>query len=245
MCYYRYKATIAYDGYNYYGFERQGDLPTIELSLINAFKAWLNKDIKIVGSGRTDKHVHALGQVIHFDLDNKMDVNIIKKALNSFLPIDIKIVEVKEVDKDFHARFSATKKEYIYLVNKKENDVFKARYSYYVYNLDISVIKEAISYLIGKHNFRSFSSIHTNQLKDFNREIYDISIIEEDDLIKFSFLGSGFLKYQVRRMMGLLIEIGKYRYDPSYIKEVLDKEDPRVCQYIVPGEGLYLNKVYY
>lgn len=245
MSYYRFMATLAYDGANYYGFERQNELPTIELALNNAFYNWLKENVKIVGSGRTDRFVHALGQVIHFDLTKDINPLAIKKALNSFLPNDIKVLDVKKVDMSFHARFSAIKKEYHYVINTKDLDVFKERYATYCYNLDLKAMKEAMSYLLGKHNFRSFSSIHTNSLKDFNREIYNIDILEEKHLIIFKFIGNGFLKYQVRRMMGLLIEIGKGKYKANYINNILNKEDPRACQFIAPGKGLYLYKVYY
>lgn len=245
MSYYRYKATISYDGYNYYGFERQGNLPTIELALTTAFINWLGQEIKVVGSGRTDKLVHAYGQVIHFDLTKALKPETIQKALNSFLPLDIRIMAVEAVDITFHARFSAKKKEYHYKITTKANDVFSLRYAYYCYNLDLSLMQEAANYLIGTHNFRSFCSIHTNQLKDFTRTIYAVEIEKNNDLIVFKFLGSSFLKYQVRRMMGVLIEIGKGRYSTDFIKELLAKEDSRACQYIAPGQGLYLVKVYY
>ena len=245
MSYYRFMATLAYDGANYYGFERQNELPTIELALNNAFYNWLKENVKIVGSGRTDRFVHALGQVIHFDLTKDINPLAIKKALNSFLPNDIKVLDVKKVDMSFHARFSAIKKEYHYVINTKDLDVFNERYTTYCYNLDLETIKKAIKYLVGKHNFRSFSSIHTNSLKDFNREIYSIDIELKDNFIVFKFIGNGFLKYQVRRMMGLLIEIGKGKYETSYINDILLKKDPRACQYIAPGKGLYLYKVYY
>lgn len=245
MSYFRYLAVLAYDGYNYYGFQRQDDLPTIELELNEAFKKWLNEEIKIVGAGRTDRYVHAMGQVIHFDLNNEIDTSAIKKALNSFLPLDIRIKEVSAVDPNFHARFSAKKKEYHYLINLRENDVFRERYSSFYHGLDLNLMKEATSFLISTHNFKSFSSVHTNMLKDFTRTIYQIDIETKDDFIIFKFLGNGFLKYQVRRMMGLIIEIGKKRFPPKYLKEILEKEDPRASQYIAPGKGLYLYKVYY
>lgn len=245
MSYYRFKASISYDGYNYYGFEKQGDLPTIELMLNRAFYNWLGREIKIVASGRTDKYVHALGQVIHFDLDNKLEPLVIKKALNSFLPADIKILNVTLVDLNFHARFMAKKKEYHYLIRKNEIDVFKMRYSAYFYNLDLNKLKEAANYLLGTHNFRTFCSIHTSMLKDFVRIIYKIDIEDSADYIILKFVGNGFLKYQVRRMVGVLVEIAKGRYEPNYILELLAKEDPRSCQYIAPGWGLYLYKVDY
>lgn len=245
MCIYRYKATISYDGYNYYGFEQQQDLPTIERSLILAFKEWLKEDVKIIASGRTDKMVHAIGQVIHFDLEQDLKEEIVVKALNSFLSPDIRILKVEKVDLNFHARFSAKGKKYIYAIRKNEYDVFKSRYTAFYFNLDLKEMLEGTKYLLGKHNFRSFCSIHTNQNKSFVRTISSINIEDKKDYILFSFVGDGFLKYQIRRMMGLLIEIGKHRFKASYVGEILNLEDPKACQYVAPGNGLYLVDVYY
>ena len=141
---YRYKCIISYDGYDYMGFQVQDDLNTIELEIEKALYNFIGQDIKIYPSGRTDRHVHAKGQVIHFDLDKNIPANGIKSGLNSFLPTDIYIISCEEVDLDFHARFSAKSKEYRFYINRGEYDPFKARYSVNIKNLDLNLMREAI-----------------------------------------------------------------------------------------------------
>ena len=117
---YRYKCVVKYDGYNYMGFQIQNDLPTIELNLVEAIKKMLGVEVKIYASGRTDRYVHAVGQVFHFDLEKKIPAKGIQKGMNSYLPPDIYISECEEVDEEFHSRFSAKSKEYRYYINYKD-----------------------------------------------------------------------------------------------------------------------------
>ena len=116
---YRYKCILSYDGTNYMGFQIQDDLPTIELELMKAIKKMLNVDVKIYPSGRTDRYVHAKGQVIHFDLEKHLTPLQLKRGINTYLNEDIHIIDVEEVDENFHARFSAKSKEYrYYIINR-------------------------------------------------------------------------------------------------------------------------------
>lgn len=245
MCFYRYKVILAYDGYDYQGFQAQEGAKTIEGELNIAFKKWLKEDIKIVGSGRTDKEVHANGQVIHFDLKNKIEPLGVKRALNSFLPIDIRIKDAVIVDNDFHARFSAKQKEYRYKINYKEEDVFSYRYAPYIPNLDLDAMIAASKLFIGTHNFKGFCSAEIDPRKDCNKTIFDIKASIDEKYIVFSFIGNGFLKYQVRRMMGILIDIGQHKCDQSKIQLVLEKKDPRLSHRVAPGCGLTLYEVKY
>ena len=155
----KYKVILSYDGHNYMGFQIQEELPTIELEIKNAFYKLLNKDVKIYPSGRTDKGVHAINQVIHFDLDENIPADGIKKGINSFLPADIYFKEVSIVDEDFHARFSAKSKEYRYYINIGEYDPLKVNYFLQIpYELNIDLMKEAIKKFEGIHDFKGFAS---------------------------------------------------------------------------------------
>ena len=241
----RYKATIMYDGYDYYGFEKQGDLKTIELSLNKAFILWLKEDVKIVGSGRTDKKVSAKGQVIHFDLPSYIKPSGVKMALNSFLPLDIRIVKVEVKGINFHARFSAVKKEYRYTINVGKEDAFSYRYAPVFHNLDLAVLEEALKLFIGKHNFRGFASAQVDQRKDFNKTIYEAYLKRKGKFITIHFIGNGFLKYQVRRMVGILIDIAYHKFTKEKIIEIFNSGDPKISHRVAPGEGLVLYKVYY
>ena len=138
--------TCSYDGYNYMGFQLQNALPTIELELMKAFYKVCKEEVKIYPSGRTDRYVHAIGQVFHVDLNINIPPEGLLKGLNAYLPKDIFIKECKLVNEDFHARFSAKQKEYRYYINTKAYDPLTVRYMPYIPNLDIDAMHEAISY---------------------------------------------------------------------------------------------------
>ena len=241
----RYKCIISYDGHNYMGFQIQNELPTIELELENAIFKFIGKEIKIYPSGRSDRGVHAKGQVIHFDLENDIKPSGIKSGINAFLPDDIYIKDVEIVDEDFHARFSAKEKEYRYYINTGEYDPLAINYSAYITNLDISRMREAIKLLEGKHDFKGFASASIDKRKETIKEIYHTEINEKGDYLEFIFIGNGFLKYQIRRMMGALVEIGRGKEEVSFINKVLEEKDPKISHKSLDGAGLYLYKVTY
>lgn len=241
----RYKLTVSYDGYNYMGFQIQNELDTIELELMKAFNKLLNVDVKIYPSGRTDRYVHANGQVCHVDLNIDIPEYGLMKGLNAYLPNDIYIKEVEKVNEDFHARFSAIKKEYRYYINIKEYNPLTIRYLPYIPNLNIEAMKEAVELLIGTHDFKGFASASIDERKPTIKTIYSIDIINHGDKLEFIFIGNGFLKYQIRRMMGIIVEIGKGRFTKNKITEILESKNPADSKYILDGCGLYLEKVYY
>ena len=242
---YRYKCIISYDGHNYMGFQIQEELKTIELEIKTALKKLLGLDIKIYPSGRTDKGVHAIGQVIHFDLENYIPESGIKNGINSYLPEDIYFKSVELVDESFHARFSAKSKEYRYYINIGEYDPLKANYSVNITNLDLDLMRKAIKKLEGIHDFKGFASASIDERKDTNKEIYHTEINEIDNYLEFIFIGSGFLKYQIRRMMGLIVEIGRGKESLEMIDTVFLKKDPSISHRSLDGRGLYLYKVNY
>jgi len=242
---YRYKCIISYDGHNYMGFQIQEELKTIELEIENALKKLLGKDIKIYPSGRTDKGVHAKGQVIHFDLDNYIPEKGIKNGVNSYLPEDIYFNSVELVDENFHARFSAKSKEYRYYINIGEYDPLKANYSINITNLNIDIMELAIKKFEGVHDFKGFASASIDERKDTVKEIYHTEINQIDNYLEFIFIGSGFLKYQIRRMMGLIVEIGRGKEPLEMIDIVFEKKDPSISHKSLDGRGLYLYKVNY
>ncbi len=241
----RYKCIISYDGTKYYGFQIQGDLPTIELAIIKAIKDAFHIDAKVYASGRTDKEVHAKGQVFHFDMEHNVEANNVKRALNSFLPEDIYILSVEIVNEDFHARFSAKEKEYRYYINIKEYDPLRIHYMPFMNYLDISKMEEAIHLFEGTHDFKGFASAQIDPRKDTVKTVFETKVNVYDDTVEFIFRGSAFLKYQVRRMMGLLIDIGRGYYTKEKILEVFEKKDPSISHRVAPGCGLYLYKVTY
>lgn len=243
--FYRYKLIISYDGYDYSGFQAQVGLKTIEGTINNLLHEWLKKDIKIVGSGRTDKMVHARGQVVHIDLDFEIKCYNLKETLNRHLPLDIRVLDVSRVNENFHARFSAIKKTYSYKINIKEYDVFSNRYAPLILNLDLDDMIKASKFLIGTHNFKALCSGDIDPRKDLTKTIFDINVIEDDKFVTFYFTGNGFLKYQVRRMMGLLIDVGLHKKNVEDVKLILESQNNQLSNKMAEPYGLCLENVYY
>ncbi len=242
---YRYKCTISYDGHEYMGFQIQEDLKTIELEIKIALKKLLGEDIKIYPSGRTDRGVHAIAQVIHFDFDRLIPADGIKNGVNAFLPKDIYFKKVELVDLNFHARFSCKSKEYRYYINTGEYDPLRANYSTNITNLNLEIMKLAIKKFEGVHDFKGFASASIDERKDTVKEIFLAEINVIGDYLEFVFIGTGFLKYQIRRMMGLIVEIGRGKESLEMIDLVFEKKDPSISHRSLEGCGLYLYKVNY
>ena len=245
----RYLITISYDGTMFSGYQKQPKERTVQGELEKVVKE-INggKKTEVCGSGRTDAKVHALAQKVHFDLDTKITTEKLHKALNSLLPSDIYVRKVEEVAEDFHARFSAIGKEYIYMLNMGEYNPLEKDYVYqYNKRLDLVEMERALKYLEGEHDFKSFSKTD-DEKEDYVRTIIQTNIIREiKDVNHFtiSFLGTGFLRYQVRNMVGLLIEIGEGKRKSEDILEILEAKDRRKAGITAPGEGLYLKDVFY
>lgn len=245
----RYLITFAYDGSKYKGYQKQPRVKTIQGELERALKEINNdKQVDVSASGRTDAKVHAYNQKAHFDLDIKITCDKLKQALNSLIPGDIYVKSVVEVKDDFHARFNVKAKEYIYKINMGEYNPLEKDYVYqYNKRLDLVEMERALKYLEGEHDFKSFSKTD-DEKEGYVRTIIQTNIIREiKDVNHFtiSFLGTGFLRYQVRNMVGLLIEIGEGKRKSEDILEILEAKDRRKAGITAPGEGLYLKDVFY
>ena len=245
----RFLITICYDGSNYKGFQKQPRVKTIQTELEKALKI-INNDSKVdvVGSGRTDAKVHALNQKAHFDIDVNIEKDKLLQALNSLLPDDIYIKSVDEKKEEFHARYNVKAKEYIYKINMGEYNPIEKDYIYqYNKKLDIVAIERALKYLEGEHDFKSFTKA------DEDKETYVRKIIQANlfrdyknvNQITLSFLGTGFLRYMVRNIVGTLIEIGEGKRKSEDIIEILASKDRRKAGKTAAPEGLYLKDVFY
>lgn len=242
----RYRIDFSYDGTNFNGYQLQPKLRTVQNELERAI-SYLNRQTytKVQSSGRTDKGVHAFNQVAHFDMDMDIPIYKIKKGLNSNLPEDIHVIKVSKVSANFHARFSVRKKEYIYIINTLEYNPMMRNYTYqYNRKLDIEKMKEAILFFEGTHDFTSFVSSE-DERKDKIRTIFKTKIREKNGIVEISFQADGFMKYQVRNMVGILIEIGNGKRNISDVKKILERKDRKESIKIAPAEGLYLKKVWY
>lgn len=239
----RYLITFSYDGSNYNGYQKQPNLRTIQSSIEDALK-FINglESVDIHASGRTDKGVHAINQKAHFDLNKNITLYKLKCALNTYTDKDIYIKNVEVVDASFHARYMVKKKEYIYKLNMGEYNPIERNYVYqYNKELNIEKMKNEIEYFKGTHDFSAF--VNKEEKKEsYVRTIYDASITKENNILIFRFIGNGFLKYQVRNMVGALIEVSTKNKTIDYILKSKDR-----CSFgkTAGVEGLYLNNVEY
>lgn len=245
----RYFITFSYDGTNFSGYQKQPRERTIQNELEKALKEINeNKKVEVHASGRTDAKVHALNQKAHFDLDIKITKEKLKKALNSLLPEDIHIKNVEEVSDNFHARYNAKGKEYIYKINMGEYNPLERNYVYQYNNrLDVTEIERAMKYLEGTHNFKSFTK--TDEEKDdYVRTLSQTNLIRDlKDVNKITlvFVGTGFLRYMVRNMVGTLIEVGEGKRKSEDIITILKEQNRAHAGKTAAPEGLYLKNVFY
>lgn len=240
----RIKLTVAYDGTNYAGYQVQPNGNTIQAELEAILSKMHGHLVKVVASGRTDARVHAKGQVIHFDTTLAMPAERFVKALNAMLPADIRVRDASDVDDSFHARYGAKRKEYRYVV-RQDDDPFRRHYAVTVtYPLDVERMREAITHLVGTHDFTSFS-VTKAAVQDRVRTIYEAEVTLQDDELVFRFVGSGFLYNQVRIMVGTLLEVGRGKFEPSMIQTMLAGKDRRIAGITAPPHGLYLWNVNY
>ncbi len=241
----RYLITFSYNGSKYNGYQRQIGLKTIQGEIEKAL-TFINggEFVGIFSSGRTDKKVHALGQTAHFDLNMDISLEKLKRAINSNVEHSIHVIKVERVRDDFHARYDAVSKKYVYSLNMGEFNPLEKDFVYqYCKNLDVPLMRQAIKYFEGKHNFELFVGGDTKK-KSYVREIYSASIEEHNDIIDFTFVGNGFMQYQIRNMVGTLIKIGQKKYAPEKIKDMLEGKDKNLI-YCIDGRGLKLVEVRY
>ena len=241
------KMTIRYDGSRYKGFQRLKDNDmTIQGKIEDVLSKMTNENIEIIGSGRTDMGVHAYGQVANFKTNSNLSIDKIKSYLYEYLPKDIVITNLEEVDERFHSRYNVKSKVYLYKIyNNKFHDPFLRRYTTHIpKKLDIELMKDASKYFIGEHDFTSFASSKSKK-KSNVRTIYSINIKEDNDLIEIYFEGNGFLYNMVRIMTGALIDVGHKKISPEDIKKMIKEKDRTKSSDTALAKGLYLYKVNY
>ncbi len=245
----RYFITFSYDGSQYKGYQKQSRAKTIQSEIEKALKTINNNQpVSISASGRTDAGVHALNQKAHFDLDLDINEEKLKKAINSLIPDDIYIKELEVVSDNFHARFNAKAKEYLYKINMGPYDPIERNYVYqYNKRLDVVEMERALKYLEGTHNFKSFTK-SDEEKDDYARTIIQTNLIRDFknvNKITISFVGTGFLRYMVRNMVGTLIEIGEGKRKSEDIIKILAAKDRTSAGKTANPEGLYLKDVFY
>lgn len=240
---------IEYLGSNYFGFqiqEKKGKKEvTVQSVIEEALRKLFKQKIRIVYAGRTDRGVHAKGQVVNFKVDSSIPFENIKVALNTLLPCDIRVKKVKKVPLDFHARFWAKSKIYEYIIfNKPEPSVFWEHLSWPISDsLDLSRIKKVAKKLIGKKDFFIFAKEAKNYL-DCIREIKDIIVKKKGSFIHIYIEADGFLRSMVRNLVSFLVKVGKRKISLKEASLILAKKRPYTNK-PAPAQGLYLLKVKY
>lgn len=243
------KLTIAYDGTDYHGFQEQSGtgLTTIQETLEIWLGKLMDRRVKVIGAGRTDAGVHARGQVINFDAAGwPIPVQRIPLALNGLLPGDIVVTDAEEVADNFHARFSAKDKIYRYTIwNERMSSPFSRLYSYFLpVPLDEKAMAISASYLLGKHDFKSFQASGAT-VKNTIRSLTQADIIRDGSLVQFVFKGNGFLYNMVRIMVGTLVRVGLGKDDPARIKVILESRQRVQAGSTMPPQGLCLERINY
>jgi len=242
----KYKIVIEYDGTDYVGWQRQKNGGSIQQAIEKAIFQLTNEKVTLFGSGRTDAGVHALGQVAHFEIKNKFDTDNIRDGLNQHLrPQPIAILSAQKIKIDFHARFSAKKRTYKYIItNRRAPLTINKNKSWIVFKkLDVVKMIDESNFFLGKHNLEAFRSIQC-QSKSAIKTIDTINIIKIGESICIKISAKSFLHSQVRIMIGTLVEIGKGKISKS-IRNIIEDKKRSQAGVTAPACGLYLLKITY
>ena len=243
----RFLIDFSYSGSNFHGYQKQPGKRTVQEEIENVLtRINASNKVTITAAGRTDAKVNALHQMAHFDLNKEISPYKLKGALNSYLPSDIFINEVTKVDDNFHARYMVKEKTYQYKINTGiYNPLLRTHVFQYCKALNIAEMRKALEYFKGTHDFTTFTSSEDKR-EDKVRTINDVSLnFDYNDTIIITFKGKGFLKYQIRNMVGTLIKVGEGKVDSNIIPILLEKKDRRSAFLCAPAEGLTLTDINY
>lgn len=245
------KLTLEYDGTDFNGWQIQSSRErTIQGEIEKALKIIFKKDIRLIGSGRTDAGVHAAGQVATFKIDHPLPTEKIVAALNANLPVDITILKAEECPQNFHAQFSAKRKTYRYtILARRARTSLNNKFCYHVtYPVKVALLKKEAASLIGKKDFRSFMAtdplVRDNPIpKDTVRTIYEIKIKKARDFICIEITANGFLYKMVRNIVGTLLEVATGQLPEGSVKKILKQKSRIAAGVTAPAHGLMLMKV--
>lgn len=237
---------IEYDGHEFYGWQFQDGLVTIQNCLEQALTKITHEKISLICAGRTDAGVHATGQVAHFDTDAVREIRAFTMGTNTHLPPTISVRWAQEVDEEFHARFSATARRYRYIIYNSpiRTAILASRVTWFHYPLDAERMHTAAKELLGKHDFTSFRSSQC-QSKTPIRTVHSIEVKRQGEFVTIEIEANAFLHHMVRNIAGVLLRIGSYQLEPKAVSEILEAKDRRQAFETASATGLYLSKVTY
>lgn len=240
------RLTIAYDGTEFHGWQRQPELRTVQQVLDEAIEQLTGARPRTQASGRTDAGVHALGQVVGFLTASRHGPEVFVKALNATLPHDLRVLDACERPQAFHATLDARSKRYRYRIdNAKIANPFELRYAWHVFHrLDVEAMNRAAAPLLGRHDFRSFETDWPNRMSSV-RTIFDVAVFREGDLVLVEVEADGFLYNMVRTIAGTLALVGAGKRPESWVGEVLRAENRIEAGPTAPARGLFLVRVHY
>ena len=241
-----YRLTIQYNGKNYSGWQIQPNADTIQQQIEQAIQIITNDKIHLIGSGRTDAGVHALGQTANFRIEDELNINKFQHSLNSILPTDIAITDISEVDEEFHARYDAKKRSYLYIINSMKSPFYKDFTYLYppISKIKIDQLNNISNKFIGEFDFTSFSKKNS----ETKNKVCNISLSQWRKSKEFYFFridGNRFLHGMVRAIIGTILEIAERNYPESRVENILSLKDREAAGRAVPASGLYLYKVKY
>lgn len=241
------KIVIEYDGKNFAGWQTQPGEESVQGEIERALKEITGEDIELIGSGRTDAGVHALGQVANFHTESNIPIEKFPYALNSKIRNSIVVKSAEEVDERFHARYNCKGKTYIYIINNNEFPSALNRFrEFHMSNkLDILKMKDALKYFEGTHDFKGFQSSGGNKRKTTVRTLTKCELAEEAGIIKIELSGDGFLYNMVRIICGTIVDIGLGKIQVCELQDIIESGDRTRAGRTLPPQGLYLKEVRY
>lgn len=239
-----YKLKIQYDGTNYAGWQLQENAVTVQQKIIEAIEVLTKEKVNLIGSGRTDAGVHALGQVANFKIDRELDIYRFSHSLNAILPKDISVTNIEKKSEDFHSRFDAKKRSYIYLISKIKSPFYYPYSWYYHESANIAKLRKLSESLVSELDFTSFARKNT-ETENKVCEIFQINWRESKEFIIFFVEANRFLHGMVRTMVGTLLKLVKEKEGERLLTEILNQKDREAAGEAAPARGLFLYKVKY
>ena len=244
MVKFNYLLKISYLGSNYFGWQRQPNRPTVQQIIEDKLSILFKEKIKLIGSGRTDAKVHALGQIANFKTEKYKETTEIYNYLNATLPRDIAVLSVREVPLNFHARFSARGKTYLYRIYTKPDPFLVGRGWYIKRSLSMEHLLKALNII---KDAECIVALSKGELKEKKKkvDIRDIKLKYDGKILDIEITASHFFRYMVRKIIGHSVHVALGKLSLKELSDILVSKDPTKALYIAPPEGLYLKEVYY
>ena len=242
----RWRGVCAYDGSAFMGWQSQVEGKAVQDTIETRLAQILSGMVRVHGSGRTDAGVHARAQVFHFDAEWRHGADKFLAALRSGLPAALQIVSLRQVAPDFHSRFDAKGKRYVYHIHLGDADPFTRPYCWPVFRpLDVTAMRATAAVLVGKHDFRAFSALNGPEREDTVRSLRRLDVVQRGSRLRITAEADGFLYKMVRSLAGVLVTAGEGRVTPAEVRTMLTTRQRTKAVLTAPPQGLFLEKVFY